>query len=299
MLAEMTGACNVPMFRYIATNGAMPAQRARWMAAHFDLIGLSCDGPAEIQSQQRPLSTGKNSTSLLERAARLVHEAGKPLDVRVTLTAETIRRQPEIAEYICQQLHPHAIHVEVVYQGGRAQTSLEPAELGDFIDPFLQAQGIARGYGIAWETSGSRLAEIHGPYCNVLRNVINLVPGGAATACLKISRADQVRQMGLLVGENDSTGHFSLDATQIETQRRALSVETARCATCFNRFHCVRSCPDTCLLEDSQHISEYRCQLQRLLTTITLQAAAARLWSAPRQSGDIPLMVFRKLNLAR
>ena len=148
MLAQMGKARGVPLFRYIATNGVMSAQRARWLAENFDLIGLSCDGPEDIQASQRPLfsllANGKNSTAMVEETARIVREAGKPLNVRVTLTAATLARQPEIAEYICQKLRPREIHVEVVYQGGRMLDSIAPDQVEKFIMPFLEARETAR-----------------------------------------------------------------------------------------------------------------------------------------------------------
>ena len=33
--------------------------------------------------------------------------------------------------------------------------------------------------------SGTRPDEVHGPYCNVFRQTINLVPGDVAVACFK------------------------------------------------------------------------------------------------------------------
>ena len=287
MLAQMGKERGVPLFRYIATNGVMSAQRAMWLAANFDLIGLSCDGPEDIQTSQRSLAAhGKNSTAAVERTAMIVHEAGTPLNVRVTLTAATLARQPEIAEYICQKLKPLEIHVEVAYQGGRMQDSFAPDQIEKFIVPFLEAREAARRYGVTWVSSGSRPAEIHGPYCNVLRDVINLAPGNLATACLKLSRAGQIRQAGLSIGESDPSGQFNLDLTQIEKIRQSLLNKLLPgCAACFNRFHCVRSCPDTCLLDEPLNVSDFRCAEQRLMTMITLQEIARRLWSSTGAAG--------------
>ena len=46
---------NLDLFRYMATNGVMVKSRAYDLAQRFDLIGLSCDGPDDIQNTQRPL----------------------------------------------------------------------------------------------------------------------------------------------------------------------------------------------------------------------------------------------------
>ena len=51
----------VELFSYIATNGVMPERTALWLSSHFDLVGVSCDGPADIQNRQRPIWGGDKS----------------------------------------------------------------------------------------------------------------------------------------------------------------------------------------------------------------------------------------------
>jgi len=167
--------------------------------------------------------------------------------------------------------------------------SIAPDQVEKFIMPFLEARETARRYGVAWVNSGSRPAEIHGPYCNVLRDVINLAPGNVATACLKLSRADQIRQSSLSIGESDPFGQFTLDLTQIERIRQSLLNKLPECTACFNRFHCVRACPDYCPLDEPVNVSSFRCATQRLLTLITVQEMATHLWSSSGGSAFLPV----------
>jgi hypothetical protein len=56
-------------FRYIATNGVMPEARVQGLLERFDLIGLSCDGPPQIQDRQRPMAGGQGTAAALEHTA--------------------------------------------------------------------------------------------------------------------------------------------------------------------------------------------------------------------------------------
>ena len=281
----------VGLFRYIATNGVMPAENAAWLAQHFDLIGLSCDGPPDIQARQRPLRTGESSTPWVERTARLVRQAGKPLHVRLTLTPATFQRQPapdlqaEIAAYLCAQLRPQEIHAEPVYTPrlGEAQAGSQPEQAApgiqaaEFVQAFLQARQVARAAGVRWSNSGSRPAELHGAYCHVFRQVLNLIPGGQATACFRLSRPAELHPLDMQIGSL-SNERYTLDPARVQALRQRLNRLPEPCQTCFNQFHCTHGCPDHCLAEAAiDQLPEFRCQVSQLLALAALEACADEL----------------------
>jgi sulfatase maturation enzyme AslB (radical SAM superfamily) len=220
----------------------------------------------------------------VEQTAQSVHEAGKPLHVRVTITPDTINRQGEIAEYICKQLKPQEIHVEPVYAGDDgSQFKRDQAE--EYVSAFLQARQMAQEYGIQWISSGSRPQEIHSAYCHIWRNVLNLTPEGIATACFKLSEEVAVRERGVTLGGwDEQDGRFRLDEEQIQNLRQALDKESEGCIICFNRYHCTRQCPDNCLLETDVQVERFRCQTQAMLTNSLIQETADKLTS--RQNND-------------
>jgi sulfatase maturation enzyme AslB (radical SAM superfamily) len=299
LLARVASAHGVELFRYVATNGVMSEEKAAWLARHFDLIGLSCDGPAEIQNNQRPRrvgTPGRRATShIVERTGRILREEGCRLHVRTTITGATLDRQAEVADYICRQFSPEEIHFEPVYLGGRtsAATGLSAHQAGEFVAHFLQAREIAREHGVLLMSSGSRPDVIHGPYCNVFRDTLNLVPGGVATACFEVTDAAQVEAKGVTIGAlNRETGRFEIDHSRVQELRQRLGVIPADCASCFNRYHCVRECPDRCPLDDDarpgHEASEpgFRCRAQKALAYATLREAAEGLWSAKVRAGE-------------
>lgn len=285
ILDETAQNYELPAFRYIATNGVMAANKAKWLARRFDLVGLSCDGPADIQNRQRPAGGGGGTSHLVEQTAHILREQGCRFQVRVTITQNTLSRQAEIVDYLCQQLAPAAIHIEPAYLGGRASAPgrFEPEQAFEFVAHFLQARHKARQYDVPLLYVGSRVDTLHGPYCHVFRDVLNLVPGGVATACFKAVTAAQAGRNGLVIGTwQQEFGCFTVDDRAVGDLRRALSSISSACRGCFNRFHCVGECPDRCPRAESDfsqagHRPGFRCRIQRALAMATLLERADRL----------------------
>lgn len=276
LLDHLAGEFGLVQFRYVATNGVMPVAKAEWMARHFDLVGLSCDGPPDIQNRQRPSRRNNAPTShTIEQTAAVLRQAGRAFHARATITPEAVTRQEEIIDYIGRVLRPHAVHFEPVYTGGRAdaETTFAADTAETFVTHFLQAQALARRYNLLLTTSGSRLSTLHGPYCNVFRQVLNIVPGGVATACFKVTDAQAVRKQQVEMGHYDHDANvYQIDHPRIAQLQAALSVYPEHCRDCFNRFHCVKSCPDSCPTPSTQ--AAMRCAIQKKLAYTELHRHA-------------------------
>jgi pyruvate-formate lyase-activating enzyme len=282
----------VETFRYVATNGVLPEAKAVWLARQCDLVGLSCDGPAEIHDRQRARWDGRGTLHLVERTGRILREEGCPLHVRTTITQASLRRQAEVASYICQQFSPGEIHFEPVYLGGRTRTAtgLGSQHADEFVAHFLQARAVAQSYGIPLLSSGSRPGALHGPYCHPFRDVLNLVPGdgsapGVATACFKLTRAAEIRARGGMIGElNREAGCFEIDEHRVQALCQQLDAALPDCIGCFNRHHCARECPDQCPLEPGAGSPAtwqpgFRCRVQKAIALAILNETADCLWS--------------------
>lgn len=276
-VAEVADAHGLDLFRYVATNGVMPPARAEWVAGRFDLVGLSCDGPPSIQNVQRPNRGGGASSTAIERTADILQAEGVPLHVRVTVTAESVEHLSETASYICSRLKPQEVHVEPVYQAGRARAEhaigIEQADR--FVEAFLEARRVARRHGVPWSTSGSRPAEIHSRYCNVFRDVLQVVPGGVASACFKTTTAIQTQHAGVGIGHFDADGDvFVIDSRRLGALGPVLGATPPGCDSCFNRHHCVLGCPDACPLSPGSAPSDVRCYIQSRLTRLLIELRA-------------------------
>jgi sulfatase maturation enzyme AslB (radical SAM superfamily) len=295
LLAGVVRRRAVEMFCYVATNGALPEARAAWLGCRFDLVGLSCDGPAAIHDAQRPGRDGQGTLRAVERTARTLRAAGARVQVRATITPAGLGRQAEIAATICQHLAPEEIHFEPVYGGGRSGPGavLGAGDAPAFVAGLMAARAVAAGYGVPLTTSGCRPGTIHGPYCHVFRQVLNLLPAGkagdrdptsVATACFKDSTAERALLRGTAMGALDGrNGQFAIDGTRVEALRARLAALPEGCASCFNRFHCTRGCPDVCPLDgDGPEEAAFRCQASRSLVTTLLAESAEALWAEVR-----------------
>jgi hypothetical protein len=231
----------------------------------------------------------RSSAPFVEATADAIRAAGTPLRVRTTVLPGRCDQLPPITDYICQRLRPAAITVEPIYAGGRANATdcATLDDVGPMVDAFLAAEAVARSHGVALTTTGSRPGEIHGPYCNIFRDVLNLVPGGAATACFKTQSASDTLERRVRIGAPDATRtSFALDARRITRLRDELD-SWPDCARCFNRFHCVRTCPDRCPVDGPPSSDSFRCRFQRTLTTRRLRQLADGL--NEREEGAIAL----------
>lgn len=256
-------------FFYIATNGVMTAERANWVAGAFHRVGISCDGPPLIQDRQRPQANGKTSAAAVRRTVDILHNRQRPFHIRATITAETVAEQVNIAHYLCGEFQPQAIHFEPVYAGGRTSQSLTPALAEVFVTHFLEAQKVAQAYGIPLTCSGTRLDELHGAYCHIFRQVLNVMPGDVATACFKFSQEAAAAKQGVLMGRHTDQG-FVLNQATLTRLDALLAPLPRSCNDCFNQFHCSRGCPDVCPLEAESPGGTFRCEVARLLVYHTL-----------------------------
>jgi len=265
-------------FAFLATHGVLAEDRAHWLARNLDLIGLSCDGPPDIQDRQRPLRSGGGSSLQVERTARVLAEAGGRFSVRTTITPETVARQAEIVAWLQERLGARELRFEPVYSvHGSPAPLFRPEDADGFVAHFLEAQREARRRGCDLRFAGVALDELHGPYCNVLQDALHLLPDGAVTACFFLAEGGLAGSHPLIVGRWDGQkGEITLDAGRIAAHRHAALAIPARCRDCINVFHCARECPERCMVHDAPLAGEpgFRCVLeQRLAEEWILEAA--------------------------
>jgi uncharacterized protein len=275
---------DVRLHTYIATNGAVPERTAQWLAAEFDLVGVSCDGPPDIHDRQRPNRKGQPSAASVYRTMDILRRHDRPFHVRTTVTRDTVDRQAELVTFLGDRFAPTEIRIEPVYANGAGEPALDVRQATAFVDGFLGAQAVGAAQGIPVTTSITRPDVLYGPYCNVLRNVITLVPGDVATGCFLDSSAETVARCGTRTGTYDARHDvFQLQTEHIQSLITRCSTIPAGCENCLCGHQCTFGCPDRCQLEapatDGQQIREtFRCTTNRLLTERMIREAAERAW---------------------
>jgi uncharacterized protein len=278
---------------YISTNGVISEEAARWLATEFDLIGVSCDGPPDIQDRQRPGRNGQPLSRVVGRTMSTFGEFGRSFHVRTTITRETIGRQAEIVAYLADRYSPTEIRLEPVYDNPSGEPPMNEAHAAEFVSGFLAAEAAGAARGVSVSTSITRFDTFYGPYCNVLRRVVNLIPGDAATACFLDSRPSEVERRGGLTGRfNPARGVFEIDKERTHSLMSRCSAQPTRCQDCLCRYQCTHGCPDRCVLEESRswplgknENGGFRCRVNRELSECLIREAARQLWARTPQGG--------------
>jgi MoaA/NifB/PqqE/SkfB family radical SAM enzyme len=275
----------------ISSNGVMPAETSDYLGRTFGLVNLSCDGPPEIQDVQRPLAGGGAGSAILERTAEVIKRSPARLAVRSTITPATLGRQEEMIDYITRVLRADEVRFEPAYRMGAGGFSTGDAL--PYVESFFAARAAARSHGIPLTYSGARPAEIHGPYCNVFREVLNLLPDGSATACFADAAGGTGAGLDIAYGKN---GGLTIPAERIAKLRNRLWQRSERCLVCFNCYHCVGECPERCPLDrsdDAEAGESFRCRLARLTAERLILEGAETLCS---EAGIDGLPAWRRMD---
>ena len=141
---------NIGWWGYIATNGIFPAEHAKWLALNFDLIGLSVDGPPDIQNKYRPKINGATTADLVKETAKIFNASKANYKLRTTIHPDNLVRQTEIFLYLYQQFSPQSISFEPVYQSGRGiNKAFTPRDATAFVSHFLATQKIASNLNLS------------------------------------------------------------------------------------------------------------------------------------------------------
>ena len=264
---------------HLATNGILSEQQAQWAARHFSTVGLSCDGPPDIQNCQRPFQGGNATSGILERSARIFNQEGGNYTIRATITPQTVERQVDIVAYFYDVLHATDIRFEPVYHvRGSGHDGFQPADAARFVEHFLNAQQEARSREITLRFSGARLEEVHGPYCDALRQVLHLNPDGTASACFfSVDGRTDIGNRYKIGSFDAKKAEFILNHERIASHRQHASAIPEFCQNCINIYHCSRGCPEFCHVDRANSQASFRCQVQQQLAQAWILEAAQKI----------------------
>lgn len=256
-------------FAFITSNGTMGDYQYQWLANHFNRVCISMDGPPRIQNTNRPMQNGKPTHNSVKHAVDILRAEGCFPVCRTTVTAKNVETLPETVRYLCQEMGFEEIQLEPVYRFNNSTQDRFPAEL--FVDKLLSSQTIAKKYGRRIVYSGYRKNDPHGPYCNVLKKVLHISPKGKADVCTFGCAPDKYSTIGRY---NPESERMVLDHKRIEIINKKLKAIPENCKKCPINRHCVRGCPDVCMLEENINsggrfpfdiTKTPRCQINRLL----------------------------------
>lgn len=262
LVGKIARSFQVPQFSYVSTNGVIDTEKTIWLANHFDLTGISTDGPENIQNLNRKTTSGHNTSKTIENTIRTIRSINQNIEIRSTITPETMYFQNEIANYFINDLKIKTIRFEPEY--GVTGQPFKMSDADHYIENYMQARNTIVNSGGDLQFSGVRFNEIHGVYCDVLRNNLRIEPDGHSTNCFYTGSDDEASRTGYLAESGD---RFVLNGGIIQHMIAKASTSPPGCANCYLEYHCSRGCPDYCWNRKGKNeLIDFRCELHRRLS---------------------------------
>lgn len=266
---ERAQATNVGILVATITNGQVDAEHFAWFEENMDEVTISMDGPSDIQNSQRPTFAGEKSFDKSWQFVTKMDELGVTIKaIRVTVTAQTVHRMPEIAEFFWDNLKkPYPVQFEPVYfsEVGRQNTTMPRA--ADFTDHFRRVEEMARNrcragkkHGIAG-TATRPMAIRAAAYCDSLEGKgLFVTPNGYLSLCTEISSPSDPRKDAYFIGGYDfATKQFHISE---EGASKVRCGPPWWCRGCYAQFSCRGGCEPRSQ-NSNKYVRKWWCQMVR------------------------------------
>jgi uncharacterized protein len=237
--AEQHDSC----IRFEATsNGLYNANRCQWIADNFDTIVLSLDGPPDIQDCHRPGANGRSTANIIIRNAKIFSDGSVELVIRICVTSETVRRLPEIANWITQEFRPSTVCMETLSLSHNAEiVNFTPPDPWVFARNFDIASRILEEAGIEIIISTADTSNLRLSFCPVGKDALIVSPDGTINACYLLEKDWVNRGLDMRLGQVNGN-QFTLSNDAVKRVRQLTVDQRSLCANCLCRFYCAGGC---------------------------------------------------------
>lgn len=255
-LKQQTEKNNLNYRASVVTNGVHPLKTIEWAVKNLDSINVSIDGPKDIQNTQRPRFAKKDSflEESFDNVMQTIHylenakgRNGKKFQygIRATITANSVRRMPEILEFFHSISSNKSFHLEPLFECGRcfASESKSP-DPKIFLEQLLLTQEKAKKLGVEVYYSGGSLDKISQTFCGACGSNFFVTPGGFVTSCLEACREEDAISNIFFIGQyNHRKKEFEFNQDRIKTLSERKVENISFCENCFAKYNCSGDCP--------------------------------------------------------
>jgi uncharacterized protein len=283
----------VGVYITVTTNGQIDEDHYAWFATHVDEVTVSMDGPAEIQNRQRCRAAGGESFRKSWSFLSHMDAAGMNISaIRATVTAESVGRMAEIAEFFWTQLgRVYPLQMEPVYFSEVGRRDCEMPRAPDFVAGLRRVEEAARArcgdrrtHGLVQTATRPLVIRPAGSYCDAMEyDGLFVTPEGFLSQCSEVSSSDDPRAKDYFVGRYDPVaGRFQVAEQHLPGVSGGLPV---RCAKCFAQFSCGGGCRPRSE-NAAPHIRRWWCEIIRENLRLTWSDVRSRLQPAMAHIGD-------------
>ena len=227
---------------HVDSNGLFSNDVLKWSIKNLDSIGISLDGPSEIQSKTRP-SGIKNSIRIIENNIKSILKYNKKLTINSVFTKYSYGKELEIIRYFLD-LGVRNIFIGPLEKEGRCTDKLyKELKLSDkdFFKSFIKIKEL--GDIFKFNISTKPLA-FSNPniinYCSA--NTLALLPTNEISICSKYTNINEpILYKNLIIG---SIKKDSVKLSDEKIQRINNRIKNySKCLSCDYFFLCGGGCP--------------------------------------------------------
>jgi sulfatase maturation enzyme AslB (radical SAM superfamily) len=170
----------------ITSNGVWSEQQTKWIMAYIGSTGISMDGSPQTQDLQRPMVSGKGSSSWVLRTLRMMEANHYSYGLRLT-AVPPFERLIEDIRFLCENTQCNQMQVEAAFNTQRGEEGQPELEEGlEFIQVFFAAQRLAEQYGRRLICAGSDVNRITSIACGSPFNTLVVAPQGNVVTCFEV-----------------------------------------------------------------------------------------------------------------
>lgn len=251
------------------TNGQIDEQHFEWFRRSVDEINVSMDGPPEIHNAQRPTAAGEHSFDKSWKFITAMDAFRVNIKtIRVTVTKETVRRMPEIAEFFWSSLsRAYPLQFEPVYFSEVGRQNCDMPEAIEFVEAFREVEALERARHAAGRrhnavgTATKPLTIRANAYCDSLEGRgLFVTPDGYLSLCTEISTVTDPRKDDYFIGGYDRT--MKRFRVTEEGAKKIRCGPPWYCRGCHAQYSCRGGCEPRSQNPD-KYIKKWWCRMVR------------------------------------
>jgi len=232
----------IKAFISMSSNGCYSHKVRDFIIDNFDGVSLSFDGIPEVQNLHRPLANGKPSFPQVMKTLEAFDKRDFPYGIRLTVTSLSVKKLPQIIEFLVTTTKAKHIQAEPAFPRGRGKgLDIDANSVDDFIEQFKSAYEIAAYKGVELIYSGAMVEAVATMLCRAPKEALIVLPTGEVSTCFEVYSPEHPLAKHLLIGKIEDNG-LKID----KKKWRRIACRTVDriyyCGDCFCKFSCAGDC---------------------------------------------------------
>jgi uncharacterized protein len=230
------------------SNGVWSDEQLQFISNNFFHVGISIDGPPDIQNKHRPLPDGAPSFQKVDRTVKRLLSLGS-VDIKLcpVVTAYSVNRISEIAEFLCREYPGTQIFFTPMDAVGYGVdgSSLAPPSIDRYLSGFMEAADVVKSMNTGNDvvTSIMDFSDLKSTiFCGGNGRNFIILPTGYVSACNKVVKSYKDGRDVFLYGAIED-GAIRFFEGRFKELASYDAVNIDRCKSCYALNACRGGCP--------------------------------------------------------